>query len=474
MHFRYTILYIIIATLLGGCKDDSLATGSNVLEEDEGIIVRLDTFDLKSSLQQTNNIISMPDSFMLGEIDNKYGDLKAEIVSQFACPIGYDYPEGTILDSVCLTLLYTSWIGDGNAPLAIRAYELDKKTLNYNATYYSDINIDNYCSEASRQIELFDNPPVLLPNSPDSIIEGVYMVDFKMTDEFAQKFFAIRNFNTQEDFCKIFKGLYITPVFGSSSILNISMLAVNVYFHFERNYIDPAGVAHKDTIYDNKAFYANNEVQQVNRFTVPNKDLTFQDLQKESDSINVIVAPAGIYTQIQFPMGEMKKEIEKKLNNKRAYVNKAQLKVNILYDQSKAESSKTRDDWGIPASNMLLLRDTLVTDNKYFKDKTILLTTDDAILSEIMTGKESDGTTYYYYSFDMSHLLTAKLRNSSEPDTLKMTMVPVEVEYTSTSSSSSSYAVSAIRQAQTYSTTVVPSANNPKTPLRLEVVYSGF
>ena len=123
---------------------------------------------------------------------------------------------------------------------------------------------------------------------------------------------------------------------------------------------------------------------------------------------------------------------------------------------------------------MLLLRDTLVTDNKYFKDKTILLTTDDAILSEIMTGKESDGTTYYYYSFDMSHLLTAKLRNSSEPDTLKMTMVPVEVEYTSTSSSSSSYAVSAIRQAQTYSTTVVPSANNPKTPLRLEVVYSGF
>ena len=470
MKLKFILLNIIIAALLTGCKDDLNSTGNGVLEEDEEIIVRLDTFDLKSSLESATHIISMPDSFLLGEIENKYGDLKAEIITQFACPIGYDYPAGTTMDSVCLSLLYTSWVGDGNAPMAFRAYELDKTTLNYNAVYYSDIDVNKYCSPTSLNTELLDNPRVLLPNNPDTIIDNVRLVEFKMTDAFANKFFNIRSFDSQEAFSQAFKGLYITPVFGSSNILNINMLSVTVYFHFVRTYTDIDGVEHKDTIQDSKAFYANSEVQEVNRFTILNKDQMTQDLKKESDSLNFIVAPAGIYTQIQFPMQHMKSVIETKLNGKRAYVNKAQLKVNVLYDPTKADSKKTRDDWSAPASHMLLLRDTIV--DTYFSDRSILLTTDDAILSELYTGKNSDGTNYYYYSFDMSYLLTAKLRKASQPDTLKMTMVPVEVEYTSYNSSYD--AISAIRQAQTVSTTVIPSANNAKTPLRLEVVYSGF
>lgn len=461
---------ITLPCLLTGCKDDTQELGQSLLGEEEDIIVRADSFHLESNLDTCANIISNPDSFLIGEMVSEYGDLTADLLTQFACPLDYQYPTGCKMDSVCLVLYYTSWTGDGNTPLSIRAYEMDKATLQYSQTYYSDIKISDYCSATTLSHEIMDTPPVIVPTSP--IDSGISIARFKMTQEFADKFFAIKDFSSQKAFCNAFKGLYITPTFGNACVLNMSTVAIFVYYHFERSYTDPTtGVAHKDTIYDAKGFYANTEVRQVNRFLYKNKKQLLANLSA-IDSVDHIIAPAGIYTTIAFPFKRINDAIKKNYwsSYNKAYVNKAALVVRVDYDISKPEAQKTSKDWMKPAPNMLLVRDTLLKNNEFFRNKDVQLTTYDAILSKLYIGKDEKGYSYYYYSFDLSELLTYKLRNKVQDDVLKMTMVPVDLEYASSTSSN----ISAIQQTQTTSATIINSPKHSTKPLTLEVVYSIF
>ena len=84
---------------------------------------------------------------------------------------------------------------------------------------------------------------------------------------------------------------------------------------------------------------------------------------------------------------------------------------------------------------------------------------------------DSEGQTIYYYTYDMSTLLTNQLRQTDNPDTLQMLLVPVSVE---TSGTSSSATITAVKQAQTLSATQVRSAQNAEKPMTMKVVYSGF
>ena len=138
-------------------------------------------------------------------------------------------------------------------------------------------------------------------------------------------------------------------------------------------------------------------------------------------------------------------------------------------DINKADSKKDRDDWAAPAEYILLLADSL--EDVFFSDKNYI-TTDYAVLSQRMTGQDSQGYSYYYYSFDLSTLLTYQLREKHQKDTLRLTMVPVTAEYATSSSGTSS--LSAVKQAQTISNTIFSSPNNSQTPMQLEVIYSGF
>jgi hypothetical protein len=105
-----------------------------------------------------------------------------------------------------------------------------------------------------------------------------------------------------------------------------------------------------------------------------------------------------------------------------------------------------------------------------------MVMTEYAILSDLLTGYDSIGNAFYYYSFDISQMLTAKLREDTE-DLLKdsimvLTLVPVSTETNTTSSGTTN--VTSIKQRQTPTATVIPSPTNPETPLILEVIYSGF
>ena len=465
------------------CKDDVANTGQSVLDPSDEIIVLADTFAFSSNVISCKAITSQADSFLLGEIETDYGVLRGAILTQLACPEGYHYPSGENiknvgLDSICLFMYYTTWVGDGNAPLAINAYLMDRNTFRYSGKYPTDLNISDYCS---MDHSILTNHRIVVANEKlDSVqnSSGTYvpMVRMRVNDDFADYFWRIQSFESQESFNEQFNGLIIETSFGSSTMLNVSDIALGVFYHFE--YEKTPG---NDTLVsDMKAFYANSEVRTVNHLFYEDKTQLVETLANDSDTYNYIIAPAGVYTRMSFPMEQIGDTIMQHMIYdsllyaekdsmayliKRPYVNKAEVRVSV----ENKDNETGRNAWLQPADYMLLIKESSM--ERFFKNKE-LPTDTCALLSALTQGVDSVGNAIYYYTYDLSDFLTNQLRKGSEGDketTLEMLLVPVTIETSATSSTTA--AVSSVRQQQTMSATKIRSAYNG---MQLELIYCGF
>ena len=472
MHNRFSWIVLILAVAFAwtSCKNDVANTGESVLDDEDAVIVLADTFHFTSRIDSCRAIISQADSFLLGEIETDYGLLRASILTQFACPEGYHYPEEFTVDSVdsiCLYMYYSSWVGDANSPIAVNAYLMDKKTFRYSSTYPTDLNIDDYCS---RDKSILTNHRIVVASEKLDSVQtqsGTYipMIRMRVNDDFIREFASIQTFEDQESFNEAFKGLLIETSFGSSTMLNITDVALGVFYHFSYN------KAGRDTVVnDMKAFYANSEVRTVNHLYYQDKAEWLTELQKDSDTYNYIIAPAGVYTRMSFPMAQIADSINADMRvdetyYKRPYVNKAEVRVSVENMFNGTTSEITRNDWLQPADYMLLIKEQSM--ERFFANKELPSDTC-ALLGTLTQEKDSVGNTVYYYSYDLSDFITNQLRQENSDSILNMLLVPVTV---STSTTSSSTMVSSVRQQQTMSATKIKSAKNG---MQLELVYSGF
>ena len=480
--FSWIVFLCALVCAWTSCKNDVANTGQSVLGEEDAIIVLADTFSFSSRIDSCAAIISQADSFLLGELETDYGLLRASILTQLACPEGYHYPADFSVDSVdsiCLFMYYSSWVGDANSPIAVNAYMLDKKTFRYNSTYPTDLNIDDYCS---RDKSILCNHRIVVASEKlDSVqnSSGKYipMVRMRVNDDFTREFASIQSFDDQDAFNELFKGLLIETSFGSSTMLNVTDIALGVYYHFSYN------KAGRDTIVnDMKAFYANSEVRTVNHLYYQDKAQWLDELKQDSDTYNYIIAPAGVYTRMSFPMAQIADSIIVQMRDpvtgdtiKRPYVNKAQVRVSVENVFSGSKSEITRNDWLQPSDYMLLIKESSM--ERFFAEKE-LPTDTCALLGQLTQDKDADGNTIYYYSYDMSDFISNWVRDrmlpenqrkyASDESVLNMLLVPVSV---GTSTSSSTTVVSSVRQQQTMSATKIKSAKNG---MQLEMVYSGF
>ena len=450
--FAFIGVLVAVACCQTACKDDVSTTGESILEPEDRIIVLADTFALQSEIMSSEAITLQADSFLLGELETDYGVLRASILTQVACPEGFRYPEGFVVDSICLFLYYSSWVGDANSPLAINAYMMDKNTFRYSDTYSSDLDIDDYCT---RDKSILTNHRIVVASEKRDSVKDSYgnyvpMIRMRVNDDFEQYFSAITSFTSQEKFNEQFKGLLLESSFGSSTVLNVTDVAFGVYYHFSYNKNG------RDTVVeDMKAFYANSEVRTINHFAYQDKQEWVEELEKDSDTYNYIVAPAGVYTRLRFPIKKIADDIIDDMRDpltgdtvKRPYVNKAEVRVAVENKFTGSSKDRGRDNWLQPA-----------------------------VLSALTSGVDSVGNTIYYYTYDMSDMLTNYLHplvanevsKDSGDSVLTMVLVPVTVKTATTSNSA--VAVTAVKEQQTMSATKIRSAKNG---MRFEIVYSGF
>ena len=243
-----------------------------------------------------------------------------------------------------------------------------------------------------------------------------------------------------------------------------------VYYHFDYHQLYDTTTF---TEIDVKGFYANSEVRQINRYELINTQLDI--LEALEDEVDFVVSPGYIFTRLRIPMKQMADAIIRDLGDKRAYVNRARIDVEVINVLEEEADKYERDYWAQPCNYMLLIKEDAI--DRFFS--TNELPSDScALLESITTRTDSLEETHYFYSYDVSALLTQQLRNKDNakalPDTLNMVLVPVDVKLTTASSTSSTTSITAVKHKQTVSATAIRSANIENNPMRLEVVYSGF
>ena len=87
------LLFFILLLALSACKTDSPDAGASVLSDSDDIVVSVDTFNVRSRIEQADYIYSSPDSLLLGEADSEFGTVHADVLTQLACPVGFRWPE---------------------------------------------------------------------------------------------------------------------------------------------------------------------------------------------------------------------------------------------------------------------------------------------------------------------------------------------------------------------------------------------
>lgn len=465
-----SLLLLLLAIIVVGCQENnSVSAGASTLPDND-IRVMSDTFALTSYLDTSNVAICLtPDSFLLGECDTHFGTIEANILTQLACPEGFVYPgDGTaVVDSICLYLYYKNWYGDGKSPLGITVYEIDKQPLQDNALYPNNLSLSDYCSLAESTNLSVDSKIIIPAHPADSSYSSesdsyVPTIRIKLSDEFAQRFFQIKDFSSQKAFNQLFKGLYIGTDFGASSVLYINDITMTVFYHFTMS----RSQMNDTIINDARAFYANEEVRQVNRFIYPNRESILKQYNGVKDT-NYIVSPANIYTELSVQMDSIYNRIDTQIGDTadyRVYINKADLIVDVLYSDSM--TGRPRDNWDVPASYMMLIQkehmETFFTENKAPADSI-------AIVASLSATTDSLNNVFYHYTYDLSNMLTHQIRSQQNVGEFAFVLVPVAV-----TTNSSTGSILSVKPLQTISSTRIRSANNPLTPMDIEVVYAGF
>ena len=133
-----------------------------------------DTFPLTSMVENSGSIVAQSDSCLLGEIDTDFGVLRASILTQLACPEGYSYPTNATIDSICLYIYYSSWVGDGLSPMALNVYMLDKKTFDYYGNYPSDLNVDDYFIDPQNKMPVLNNHRIVVASEKLDSVQDPY------------------------------------------------------------------------------------------------------------------------------------------------------------------------------------------------------------------------------------------------------------------------------------------------------------
>lgn len=455
-------LYVICAVFVlffTACSDNSGDFGLSIQPDDDEIVLGTDTFHVNSfsivtgneSLGEGSPISCSADSLLLGEFnDPTYGTTKGEILAQFTAPTSFYFPANAVADSMSLTLVFSTWKGSKRSPVKMAAYEMDNGTMSYNTPYYTNTKASDFCSKS---LLLGSRIAVAVPDTITDTTSYQPHLTYKFSKDQVSRFYLAAKagkFSSQTDFANFFKGIYLTSEFGDGAIWNISHLYMTLYYHYH------AFVSNKDTVLTNGlVFPASKDVRQIG--LVKHNDVASVKANIP-DTVTYVTAPAGIYTQINIPVGRILNKAKAKFGNKVINFNHAGMTVQVT-------NRDTISPYALkPASTLLLTRKAGLLNyikNYNYATDTIMVAT--------------YNSTTHSYTFDLSTMLTSKLHKYYQGQTIPADaveeMVLVPIEYTTASSSYTT--ITSIKQQSTLSGMQL---RNKKcdSPLRINIFYNGF
>lgn len=416
------LFLLSMAALLAivSCNDDLNLVGPSIQPGGDKPTVYADSFQLTAQTIKIEKIYAKTDLGLLGEYDDPvFGLLKSDYLCQFYCPENFEFkfkPNLNKIDSVDLRISYNLSMGDTLIPMQAKVFQI---TSPLNKDFYTDIDPKEYCDMSielgSKVYSAFD------PSVPDSVRKDKTFfpsVKIPFPKEFGQKFYeatlnAKENFVNQEAFNKYFPGIYVTTTHGRGNILYVTETSMAFHYTHVVNEVNKEG---RDTTYIANAverFVVTPEVIQLNQFDNTKMDA----LVGVHPRLNYQKTPAGVFTQINIPIGEIAKKVEGRA------VNTMPLRVQLLPPDKGDIFTLTKF---VPDHTLLLPIDSLDT---FFKNKQIENNKTSFLSESYATMLKTYGTREYNFG-NISGLIKDRIQYAKDngiavEDTIRMAMVPV-------------------------------------------------
>lgn len=468
-HNLFCILLGVAVTVLSSCNDNLYQLGYSIQPEEDNINVTTGTLSPQATTVKVDSIYMKTSYPALGEYtDPVYGTIKSDYIGQFYYSETSKFKSGAVIDSVRLSISYSSYIGDSLAPMQVSAYKANKALP---SKTYNNIAPEEYCDmSAPMGAQSFTGKNAVYKDIPYSYYSSssysyvtdtmrLYYIHINLPkslgDDFLQKFNdpSSNAFKNADAFNQYFKGMYITTTFGNSTVINISQTSINVSYHYN----DPTGsyLGTDTTLTSQFVLNMTPEVIQVNRVASNLSNLLQDDAEK-----TYVASPAGVNTKITFPLSQIQEKL------KTSSLNQAYFSVKALpennYDNSLVKIS--------PPTYMLLIHQ-------------------DSLKSFFEKGKLMDSRTSFYatfsstsYTYDFGNIATMinyykeidKYKTGKEPFDLPFLLVPVDITM---SSSSSSYYYNTSSTPTAVQNLMMPSAvtlSKKPDDMKLNLIFSSF
>jgi len=468
------VLLFLVSLLTFSCTDNVSDLGIKIQPSSDNITVGTDTFHVITENVFIDSIFEKQDSFLLGTFyDTKYGSTQADILAQVNSPVGYQYPPGSIVDSVLAVLSYKTWFGDSYSPMNVSIYQMDKKTFDYPSLYPTNLDPADYTTRS----ELIGQK-IFTAKDASKLRTDTTIIVFKLSDKFRNWFVNAQSdnvinvdpeiYSSESKFTNFFKGVYITTDFGVATMLNVRQVDLELYYHYSHTMTSSTGVDSLVTSSYVIPFPANAEVRQVNRFLHPESATIKQKLAQNED-VNYISSPAGIQTRVTVPLKRIKQRMDSLISGKKQTLNSAVMRV----DATEIDSSKLAEPI---VSYMLLIKESAI--NRFFNNNELPSDTC-AKLAKFAVSQDPATLLYnnYNYSFDIAPLIANELKLNPNPDSdLKLRLIPVQVTTTSSTNSygTTTPTITAVKQQSGMSAITIRSGKDVTTPMRIKMIYSGF
>lgn len=458
----FMLLSVAIMTIFISCNDTLDKVGFTIQPENDRVFVGTDTLYLSSKTVQVDSVYSKTKYPILGEyIDPLFGTIQSDYIGEFYYPETMEFKKDAKIDSVRLTVSYTSMIGDSLAPMQLAVYSVNKELpkgnryTNFAPEAFADMSkplgvktftgknntyrTETYYSGTStEEIKVYEiNTPI--PNE----IGQLFLDEYKKPNHGALK--------DTETFRDLFPGLYVTTNFGSSTILNVNLTSLVVHY----NYLDEKGSSEKTDTTRTTEWRLNitPEVTQINRVSNKNDQI----LQPNNEG-TFVKSPAGVNTEITIPISGISGQLSS------SALNQARFVVHAIPNPDKDERIKLS-----PPENLLLVH----TDSiKTFFEEGRLPNNVTSFIASYSTSSQT-------YSFgNISALVNYYNKEHQKDNSISLDqsfqLIPVDVSYSTTGQSiysSGSTVATAVYNQMKPSATML---SNEKDKLRLEIIYSSF
>ena len=313
------LIIAALAIVVIACNDMLDDIGVSQLPERDRMSVGVDTLELSARTVAMTDVFARTRRPVLGEyIDPIFGSIKSEFIGGFFLHNGAGFTEGAVIDSVRVLLSYTTFMGDSLAPMRLSVYRANRSLrnlenmTNINPQDYADMSapLGQRTFTGRNSIFRIETIPVGMGVEEIRVNEIPVMLPIQIGEDFLAEYLRPnRGMMASNDlFNEFFHGLYFTTTFGNSTLIAVNSTSLFVHYH----YLDVGGSStQQDTIRTNALrLNITPEVTQVNTVQTnsahllePNEEFTF------------IKSPAGVKTEIQFPILQVYNDLQGQVLN---------------------------------------------------------------------------------------------------------------------------------------------------------------